>query len=493
MVNDKQVKLLRQKRMNGKTQEAAASAANMTARTARKWEKGPLPSQTKRERGWRTREDPFEGVWDEVVVPLLESDKDSRLQAASVLGELQRREPDRFIDGQVRTLQRRMRDWRAVSGPARPVYFEQEHPPGREAAFDFTHCTSLEVTIAATEFPHLLFVLRLSFSKWTWVDLAFGETYEAVVTGLQGALWDLGASPQVVRHDNLSAATHELKRSSGRALNKRFADVLAHYDLRSTRINPGESHENGVVEKANDLVKSALHQALLLRGHRDFPTVDTYMAFVHEVVERSFNLPATERLATERQHLRALPPTPVPNFTVHTPTVRCWSTIRVGGRAYSVPSRLIGHEVTVHQHADVLEVFYKDRLVETMERLRGDEQVRIDYRHVIWSLVKKPGAFARYRHREELFPSLTFRLAYDALTRWHGERADIEYVRVLHLAASTLESAVAEALAGLLSGGERFDYVALKNLVQPKATTVPDIRIPAPDLAAYDRLLGGVR
>jgi len=155
------------------------------------------------------------------------------LQAASVLGELRRRKPGCFIDGQVRTLQRRMRDWRAVSGPPQPVFFEQEHPPGRAGAFDFTHCTSLGVTIAGIAFLHLLFVFRLSFSRWTWVELAFGETYEALVSGLQGALWTLEGSPEVARHDNLSAATHELRLSGGRALNTCFADVLAHYGLRS--------------------------------------------------------------------------------------------------------------------------------------------------------------------------------------------------------------------------------------------------------------------
>lgn len=493
MVTDKQVKLLRQRRMEGKTQEAAAAAADMSSRTARRWKAGHVPSQTKKERTWRTRDDPFEEVWDTAVVPLLVSDTEGKLQAVSVLGELQRRYPGRFRNGQVRTLQRRIRDWRAVAGPPQAVFFKQEHPPGREGAFDFTHCTALGVTIAGVAFAHLLFVFRLSFSRWTWVELAFSETYEALVSGVQGALWALDGCPEVARHDNLSAATHELKRGGGRALNKRFADVLAHYGLGSTRINPGESHENGVVEKANDLVKSALRQALLLRGSGDFVSNDAYMAFVREVVERTFNVPAAEQLAVERPHLRALPSTRVPNYTEHTPTVRRWSTIRVAGRAYSVPSRLIGHEVTVRQHPDVLEVFYKGQLVETMVRLRGECEAHIDYRHVIWSLVRKPGAFARYRHREDLFPTLTFRRAYDALKGWHGERTDIEYVRVLHLAASTLESSVEQALTSLLSTGERFDYAALKGLLQPRPSTVPDIHIPEPDLAAYDRLLRGAR
>lgn len=491
MVTDEQVKLLRRKRMDGKTQEAAAAAAGISVRTSRRWEKGPLPSAREKPRLWRTRPDPFEDVWPEDVLPLLKSDKAGALQAKTIFGELVERYPKRFAPGQLRTLQRRVRDWRALNGPDKEVYFEQEHPPGREGAMDFTHATQLGVTIGGEPLRHLLFVFKLSYSGWTRASLAFGETFEALVAGLQGALWELGGCPEVVRHDNLSAATHELQKSRGRSLTTRFKAVLDHYDMKSTRINPGKSNENGVVEKGNDLVKTALEQALLLRGDRDFESLEAYAAFVQKTVERSQNRHVVERLAVERQHFKPLPPNPVPNYTVHSPRVRRWSTVRVGGRAYSVPSRLIGHEVKVRQYADVLEVRYRDQLVETMPRLRGELDVRIDYRHIIWSLVRKPGAFARYKYREELFPSMTFRRAYDALKRWRGERADVEYVRILHLAASTMESQVEHALEELLGAGERFDYAAVKQVASPRRPDVPDISIPEPDLLAYDQLLGG--
>jgi hypothetical protein len=195
----------------------------------------------------------------------------------------------------------------------------------------------------------------------------------------------------------------------------------------------------------------------------------------------------------ERQHLEPLPSHPVPNYTEHQPTVRRWSTIRVASRAYSVPSRLIGHEVEVRQYADELAVYYRGQLIETIPRLRGDQDVRIDYRHVIWSLIRKPGAFARYKYREELFPTMTFRRAYDALVGWRGERADVEYVRILHLAASTMEVLVERALEQVLATGDRFDYVAVKALANPEPTVVPDISIGTPDLTRYDRLLGRAR
>jgi transposase len=491
MVTDKQVSLLRQERMKTTIQKTAAAIAGMSERTARTWEKkGALPSETKQPRTWLTRPDPFAAVWETDVVPLLEADEKGVLRATTILEELQDRYPGEYQEGQTRTLQRRMRDWRALQGPDREVYFEQEHPPGREAALDFTHMDDLGVTLGGEPFAHLLFALKLSFSGWTWVQVALSETFEALVRGLQGALWELGGVPCVVRHDNLSAATHELKKSGGRQLTARFRGVLDHYGLDSTRIRPGQPHENGVVEKGNDLIKSAVGQGLVIRGSRDFPDVGEYESFARAVVERKLNRRA-EKLVVEREQLRPLPPSAVPSYTTHSAKVRRWSTIRVSGRTYSVPSRLIGQAVNLRQHPEVVEVYYGDRLIETMPRLSGERTVRIDYRHVIRSLVRKPGAFARYRYREELFPSLVFRRAYDALVRFRGERADVEYVRILRLAADPLEGPVERALEQLLALGSAFDYAAVQAIAKPEPTRVPTIRLPAPDLGVYDALLSG--
>ena len=494
MFNDEQVRLLRQKMdRGGKTQEVSAAAVGMCERTARTWQRGPLPSETRTARTWRTRLDPFSGVWESEVVPLLDADEKRVLDAGAVLDELERRHPGTFGERQLRTLQRRVRDWRALHGPERDVIFEQVHEPGREGAFDFTHATDLGVTVAGEAFAHLFFVFTLSFSGWTWLSLAFGETFEALVSGLQGAVWALGAAPAVGRHDNLSAATHELKRSAGRALNARWKAVLDHYGMRSTRITPGESHENGVAEKSNQDVKAEIAKALVLRGSTDFGSVDAYLGFVRSIVERTCNRGVEARLAEERRHLLPLPSAPVPSYTTFHPRVRRWSTIQVAKRIYSLPSRLIGHTVEVRQHADVVEVFYGDHLIETMPRLRGTDEHRIDYRHVIWSLVRKPGAFARYRFREDLFPTLTFRRAYDVLRAVRGDRADVEYVRILHLAASTMQADVERALTDILDRGVSFDYAAVKAICVPASPHVPHIAVGVPDLGVYDSLLiGGV-
>lgn len=488
MVTDEQVRLLRQKRMERKTMEAGAAAAAMCVRSAQKWQSGPLPSERRRPREWRTWPDAFAEVWDTELVPLLRADKEGVLQAGTLLDVLEQKHPGKFGVAQIRTLQRRMRDWRALHGPEKEVFFPQEHPPGREAQMDFTHATDLGVTIGGVLLEHLLFELVLSFSGWTWSEVAFGETFEALSVGVQNAVWDLGGSPAVARTDNMSAATHELRLTGGRAFNRRWKALLDHYEMTPTRINPGKSHEDGVVEQKHNRTKRALAQALVLRGSTEFDSLSAYQAFVREVVAAG-NRRVAEKVAAERPHLRPLPPSRVPSYTKFLVRVARWSTICVAGRHYSVASRLIGHVVEARQYPDTVEVYYRGQLAETMDRIRGEGGAHIDYRHVIWSLVRKPGAFARYRYREELFPTLTFRHAYDRLRSTRGDGADVEYVRILHLAASTMETTVEKALNELLARDAAFDYDAVRALANPERPAIPEVKIADPDLGVYDRLL----
>ena len=336
-MTDQQVRLLRQKRMEGKTQQTAAAVAGMSERSARKWQCGPLPSETKTERWWRTRPDPFNGVWEEDILPLLGGEAAGRLRATTIIEWLEERFPGRFSASQLRTLQRRLQDWRVLHGPEQEVYFPQEHPPGREAQVDFTHCNSLGVTIGGGPYRHLLFQLVLSHSGWRYAEVVAGETFLSLKQGLQNALWELGGVPQVIRSDNTSALTHEIKRSRGRALNDSYAELLDHYALRSTRINSGGSHENGVAEQAHYRLKDALDQALMLRGSRDFDSVDDYTSFVGKVVDRRNRL-VQGKLEQELPHLQCLPPAPVPGYVNYRARVRKWSTIQAGGRTYTVPS-----------------------------------------------------------------------------------------------------------------------------------------------------------
>ncbi len=307
--------------------------------------------------------------------------------------------------------------------------------------------------------------------------------------GLQAALWTLGGVPQVVRSDNTSAATHEIKRSRGRALNDSYEALLDHYGLRSTRINRGQSHENGVAEQGHYRLKDAIDQALILRGSRDFDTAGDYARFVGQMAQKR-DRPVQGKLEQEMACLRPLPPAPMPEYANYRARVRKWSTIQVAGRTYTVPSRLIGKEVKIRLYADWVGVYYKDHLVERMDRVRGEREANVNYRHVIGSLVRKPMALARYRFREQLFPTLQFRLSYDALRQWRGERAAVEYVRILHLAATTMEATVDSALSLLLETGQPFDYAEVRDLAEPKPSEAPALALGGrPDLKVYDSLL----
>ena len=192
MITDRQVVLMRQKLMEGKTQQGAAAASGMSERSVRTWRKDPLPSEKKDRRRQRTRPDPFAGVWDEEIVALLKADVEGILAAPTTLEWLDERHPGSFGSSHLRTLQRRMRDWRALNGPDREVYFEQEHPPGREAQIDFTHYGELGITIGGEPLEHLLFQFVLIHSGWRYAEVAYGKTFTALVSGLQGALWELG-------------------------------------------------------------------------------------------------------------------------------------------------------------------------------------------------------------------------------------------------------------------------------------------------------------
>jgi transposase len=464
----------------------AAAKTAMCERTARKYRKaGRLPRDLAREHDWRTRPDPFEGVWAEVQA-LLEGAPG--LQSKTIFKEIQRLHPGRFPAGQLRTLQRRIRDWRALSGPEKEIFFTQEHAPGEVAQSDFTEMDSLGITIVGERFPHLLYHFVLPYSNWEYEDIACSESFEALMEGVQGALEELSAVPPEHRTDNLSAATHELVRSRGRGFNARYRDFLTHYGMKPTVNNPGKGHENGDVEKSHDLFKKAVHQRLLLRGGRDFVTEAEYREFLR-TLRRERNLPRQGKLEEEIARMGPLPAHRTQAFREISVVVRRTSIVRISGVTYSVPSRLIGHRLVARLHSRRIELLYRGEVIERLERMRGRQHPRIDYRHMISSLVRKPGAFRRFVYREAFFPTLVFRRAYDALLEHNAGLADVEYLRILKLAATTMESTVEAAIASLLEEGKVPEFVLVERRAVPQATSCLELELAAPDLGLYDELL----
>ncbi len=169
------------------------------------------------------------------------------------------------------------------------------------------------------------------------------------------------------------------------------------------------------------------------------------------------------------------------------------SLIRVDKNVYSVNSRLMGEKVTVAVRLDELEVWYAQKIVDRLPRLRGSGKHLINYRHIIDGLVRKPGAFEDYRYREDLFPTTRFRIAYDTLNR-RGAGTK-RYLKILDLAARTSESAVDDALRDLIDRGGEIDPESIGQFVrdrlEPRAETEVEVVIPA--LSMYDGLISSGR
>ena len=489
MKTDAEVLLMMHERAKGKTQDQAAARAGMSVRTARTYERaGKLPSHVKEPRKHRTRPDPFAEDWPWIQQQL---QRDPALQGTTLFGVLCAQHPSRYGETQVRTLQRHIAAWRARSGPEQEVIFPQVHEPGQIAQSDFTHMTDLAITIAGTPFPHLVFHLVLTYSNVEAVYLCASESFEALAEGVEACLWHLGGVPKEHRTDHLSAAIKPLDAEGRAQATARYQALMAHYGMTPTTNNVGEAHENGDVEQAHYRFKQAVDQALRVRGTRDFATHSQYVRFLDDLV-RNRNLTRRERWEIEQPTLRPLPASPLAPCRELRVSVNRYSTIQVLGNTYSVPSRLIGSKLLVRVRAAELELYHGPAHLLTLPRLVGNRRHHIDYRHLSWSLVRKPGAFAHYRYRDDLFPSLVFRQAYDVLIDRRPAVADREYVRVLHLAASTVEAEVATALALLLEQQLVPTFDAVRDLVRPAAlVAVPQLATPDLTLDVYDRLLAG--
>ncbi|MBO67975.1 MAG: IS21 family transposase [Acidiferrobacteraceae bacterium] len=465
----------------------AAAQAGMDEKTARKYrDSGQLPSQGRVPHTWRTRPDPFAAVWAEVAAALAVN---PGLQAKTLFDQLQRQYPGRFSDGQLRTLQRRIKVWRATEGPPKEVFFPQVHPPGQLAQSDFTHMGSLSITLAGQPFVHLLYHFVLTYSNWETGMICFSESFESLSAGLQQALWELGGVPQQHQTDRLTAAIPPKSRTD--TFTTRYAALLRHYGLEGRLIQAASPHENGDIEQRHHRLKQAVEQALLLRGSRDFADRAAYAAFLRGLFAQ-LNAGRQERLAQERLRLGPLPAQPLDPSKRLQVKVGPSSTIRVSHNVYSVDSRLIGETLEVHLHAEHLELWYARRRIETMPRLRGESQALIQYRHLIDWLVKKPGAFENYRYRAALFPSSRFRMAYDALRRHHPPRqADREYLSILHLAAHQGEALVEPVLETLVVHTDAFTGATVEAHLAGPAPSRPDpeVAIAPVDLTVYDGLL----
>ena len=477
------------------TQRAAAARSGFSERTARRIEARPvLPSQRKKRRG-RTVPDPLAAVWQSICVPCLE--KDCSLQAIPLLRHLQEVDPDGFPDDRVRrTLERRVREWKALYGPDRTAIFRQTAEPGRMGLSDFTDVTGLGVTIAGAPLDHRLYHFALAYSGWEYASPVLGgESFTALAENLQNALWTLGGAPSECRTDSLSAAYRNLNRDAARDITRRYEEFCRHYGMTASRNTPGEAHENGCIEAHNNHLKVALDQSLMMRDDRDFVTIADWRRYVDEFVARR-NRRREDKVKIELPTLHPLPKRRTTDFTEHVVRVARTSGFHIHSVFYSAPSRLIGQRLRVHVYDDRIEAYLGSTHVLTHTRLRGRKNGSrvhcVNYRHIIHSLRRKPQALAGSVYRDSLFPTPEYSRAweslYEALPRKQACRRMVDLLGLAH--DENCESELAGLIASTLATGQLPEARVLHKRLARRTVAVPQTPVILTDLSSFDALLG---
>jgi hypothetical protein len=491
------------KRASGLSQQLAADAVGISVRSAQRIDRGELQpegQQQRRGRHWRTRADPLAEVWDSVLVPML--NKAPELEPQTLLLHLEQLFPGQEWFRRKRTLQRRVEQWKALHGPGREVMFLQHHQPGVLGISDFTLLKGKPITIAGQVFEHRLFHFRLPYSGWCHVEVIHGgESFVALAEALQNALEACGGVPAEHRTDSLSACFRNRDGSYASDYTSRYSELCAHLGVIATRNNRGVAHENGAIEGPHRHWKHRLEQQLLQRGSRDFQTEAEYRQLVARVTATLNNRYEVKgRLEIERLHLQPLPVERFADYDPLTVRVRSTSTIEVRSVTYSVPSRLIGQQLTVHLRHDRLDLFLRSQFIETLPRLHhrpGDKSRlrRIDFRHVIESLRRKPRALLRAQLQNDLLPTDSWRQLWRALlAALPPDEAAKVMVDALHVAAKTDDLAAVERYLrrqlrkGEISLSSLRDHYGLR---PPRGlAALPQLQIPEHQLSSYDELLG---
>jgi transposase InsO family protein len=490
-IHDYQMRLYMKHRLTEGLPTAAARAGISVA-TAYRIEQDPrLPSQKEVPRD-RRRPDPLAEVFDTEVVPLLKAAPGVR--PVAVLEEMMRRHPD-LTRGVRRTLERRIRAWRAQHGQEHDVVFRQVHEPGRMGLSDFTEMDRLGVMVGGVLLDHRLYHFRLACSGFEHAHVILGgESYVALAEGLQNALWALGGVPREHRSDSLSAAFRNLEPQAREDLTTRYDALCAHYGMQPTRNNRGVAHENGAIESPHGHLKSAIHDALLLRGSADFADLIAYRRFIDEIVSRH-NARNGKRIEVERAVLQPLPATRTCDYeeTLVYVTSACGFTLRKV--FYTVPSRLIGHRLRVRLYDDRLEVFLGGTALMTLARGRSGGNGRhghvVDYRHVIHALRRKPMALLNLVYREQLFPRDAYRLTFERLCEQLPPRTACKtMVELLSMAHErTCEAQLGQLLEQYLAERRLPDLNELRAHFAPDPARLPEVTVQLASLSDYEALV----
>jgi transposase InsO family protein len=469
----------------------AAARAAISVASAYRIESDPrLPSQKKPPRA-RRRPDPLERIFEADVVPMLVAAPTVR--PVAIFEELQRRHPDLHPNVR-RTLERRIRSWRAMHGAEREIIFRQVHEPGQMGLSDFTEMGELAVGVAGVPLDHRLYHFRLACSGFEHAHVILGgESYVALAEGLQNALWALGGAPREHRSDSLSAAFRNLNRAAREDLTARYDALCVHYGMAPSRNNRGVAHENGSIESPHGHLKSAVRDALLLRGSSEFAELGAYRRFIDEIMSRK-NARNAKLIAAERATLQPLPAHRTCDYEETFAFVTTSGGFTLRKVFYTVPSRLIGHRLRVRLYDDRLDLMIGATLLMTLERGRhgpnGKHGHVVDYRHVIHTLRRKPMALVNLVYRDQLFPREAYRLTFERLRERLSDRAACKIiVELLSLAHDRVcEVELAALLSEHLSADQLPDLAALRTRFAPDPARLPQVCVELVPLSVYETL-----
>ncbi len=489
-ITKEQKELYMNLRAEGESQELAAAKVSISKRSAKRIEKSKNRNVDNQKRG--PKNDPLEQVWESQLVPLLE--REPKLQSITLLEFLQGKFPGQYDESVLRTLQRRVKIWKAIHGPEKEIIFRQFHPPGLQGMSDFTNCNELKVTIRSVSFPHLIYRFCLPFSNWEYTQVCQGgESFPALSEGIQNALHELQGCPLTHRTDSLSAAYKNRGQITEEDFTKSYEELCANYGMKPTRNNKGVKHENGSVEVLHWHGKTKLKQDLMIRGSKDFDSFEDYCEFVSKSTAKK-NSKRSKAFLEEKKHLKPLPNHKSRDFDLETVRVNGSSIILVRQVRYTVQSRLIGNLLKIHIFDGRLECFLGTTHVRTLVRLRWNKGPRpryINYKDVIPSLVRKPQAFRNYVYRDDLFPTYAFEETWKLLDASLDERtACKEMVKILNITAeSKTEQEISKYLEKLLLQKVTPRLKDIERQFGNVPEQLIEIQVQTRDLDIYDVLL----
>jgi transposase InsO family protein len=465
----------------------------MCRQTASKYSQTDLkPSESKKSHTWRTREDPFSEEWEKIEDLLKRS---SHIQAKTIFEYLNEQSPNRFEPGQLRTLQRQVRRWRALNGSdqEQEIFFSQIHRPGEAAQADFTHTKELSLTLSGSEpYAPLLCHVILPYSGWEWATTAVSESINAIKKGAQEAFGKLGKVPQWFQTDNSTCATHWVK--GKRVFNRAYEDFIREMGMKPRTTAVGKKEQNGSVEAKNGSLKRFLEQQLILRNSRDFENEAEFNVWLVGCLKKE-NTKRQYKVNEELEWMTRLHKPKELFQKDYRLKVTSNATVAFRTHIYSLPPRFIGHIICLRAFEEKVMFFYGDTFIQQapLSKGQGTSQHHVNYRHMIHSLLRKPGAFSRYRYRDCFFPTLNFKKSYELLQQQTpGIKADVAYLRILHLAATNLEADVDIALSVFLSNKQEITPDAIKELVVIRTATIPEQNLPSVNLKEFDQLLEAV-